>query len=170
MIAQVEKGYRSGCIGQIATLHAQYYARSHGFGLAFEAKVASELARFCSNYQDERDGLWLALHGNQLLGSIAIDGSHGAQDGAHLRWFITADAARGQGLGQALLQAALDFCAACGYAQTYLWTFQGLDAARHLYEKHGFSLDRQSPGQQWGTVVMEQCFMRRSAGLPAPRR
>ena len=33
-------GYRPGCIGRIAELHALYYASTVGFGVAFEAKVA----------------------------------------------------------------------------------------------------------------------------------
>ena len=33
-------GYIPGCIGRIARLHADYYARTAGFGIEFEAKVA----------------------------------------------------------------------------------------------------------------------------------
>lgn len=68
------------------------------------------------------------------------------------------DALRGQGFGDQLLTRALNFCQVRGYTRIYLWTFEGLHAARHLYEKHGFQLIEQHSGTQWGTEVNEQRF------------
>ncbi len=153
-------GYVPGCIGRIAAMHADFYARTVGFGVAFEAKVATELSDFCLRYTDARDGLWIATDGHTVHGSIAIDGSHANEDGAHLRWFITSDASRGTGLGTRLLGEALAFCDARAYRQVYLWTFDELHAARHLYEKHGFRLVGTQRGAQWGKTVNEQCFER----------
>ena len=157
----IHLGYRPGCIGRIVELHASYYARTAGFGVSFEAKVASGLAAFCVDYQEGRDGLWLAEQDGVIHGSIAIDGSHHDTSGAHLRWFITSDASRGQGIGSQLLTAALEFCAQRGYRQVHLWTFEGLLAARHLYEKHGFELAQSQPGSQWGKEVTEQLFIKK---------
>jgi GNAT superfamily N-acetyltransferase len=159
MSTTITEGYLPGCIGRITQLHAMYYAGSNGFGVAFEAKVAKELGEFCASYTKGRDGLWLA-HDTDIQGSIAIDGSNAQDAGAHLRWFVTSDAVRGQGMGQQLLTRALDFAAACAYRRTYLWTFNGLLAARHLYESHGFRLVHESSGAQWGTIVQEQKFVR----------
>ncbi len=154
-------GYRPGCIGQVVALHATYYAKRAGFGLPFEARVASGMVEFLQRFDAQRDGLWLCLDDEgHLLGSIAIDGLHHADEGAHLRWFIVADGARGQGLGRRLIGSAMDFCAQRGYRRVFLWTFEGLDAARHLYEQHGFRLDLQQPGSQWGREVNEQRFVR----------
>lgn len=152
-------GYLPGSIGRIATLHAEYYSVASGFGVDFEAKVARELAAFCLAYQSARDGLWLALVDGRVEGSIVIDGAHAAEDGAHLRWFIVSDALRGSGAGRALLRAALAFTDA-RYQRSYLWTFAGLKAARHLYEAHGFRLAQARPGAQWGKLVDEQRFER----------
>ncbi len=152
------EGYRPGCIGRITELHARHYHRLADFGLAFESKVARELAAFCEGYVDGRDGLWLALAGGRIEGSIAIDGAHVQRDGAHLRWFIVSEGLRGRGAGSRLLASAMAFCRKCGYRRVYLWTFEGLDAARHLYEKSGFRLVQQQRGAQWGTEVNEQRF------------
>src|SRR5690606_36074034 len=152
------EGYRPGCIGRIAELHACHYHRLADFGLAFESKVARELAAFCEGYVDGRDDLWLALVGGRVEGSIAIDGTHAQRDGAHLRWFIVSDGLRGKGVGSRLLASAMAFCRKCGYRRVYLWTFEGLDAARHLYEKAGFRLVQQQRGAQRGTEVNEQRF------------
>jgi hypothetical protein len=49
-------GYLPGCIGRITQLHASYYARTVGFGVPFEAKVATELAQFCLHYTPDAMG------------------------------------------------------------------------------------------------------------------
>lgn len=155
----LKPGYQAGCIGRVVEMHATYYARTAGFGAPFEAKVAAELAEFCVRYKPERDGLWLAHDDENLIhGSIVIDGSHYLESGAHLRWFITSDESRGKGVGALLLQAALNFCKAQAYDRVHLWTFEGLSAARHLYEKNGFRLASTQRGSQWGKEVSEQLF------------
>lgn len=164
MRVSVEKGYIPGCIGRICELHARFYSKLVGFGLPFESKVARELAEFCTRYDGQRDGLWLAIYDGQVHGSIAIDGVHADGEGVHLRWFITSDEIRGGGTGTALLSAALDFCKIRGYQQVYLWTFAGLNSARHLYEKFGFQLVHQQRGAQWGLEVDEQRFELGEAG------
>jgi hypothetical protein len=50
------------------------------------------------------------------------------------------------------------FCEEQRFDMAYLWTFQGLDAARHLYEKFGFKLVKTRSGTQWGKRVVEQRF------------
>jgi len=156
----IYRGYLPGCIGRITELHARFYAAQAGFGVFFESRVARELAAFCERHDEARDGLWLAVVDGQVEGAIAIDGSQAATQGAHLRWFIASDRLRGSGAGSRLLEAALAFCDAHRYPKTYLRTFEGLQAARHLYEKHGFRLVQQQPGRQWGTEVLEQRFER----------
>lgn len=154
----IHKGYVSGAIGRIVELHAVYYKRFVGFGPHFESKVASDLSVFCQRYVEDRDGMWLALDGSNIEGSIAIDGLRAAQEGAHLRWFITSDCVRGMGIGNALISEATDFCRRQRFGRVYLWTFEGLGVARHLYEKCGFRLVYQQRGTQWGSEVEEQRF------------
>lgn len=160
MTLTIHQGYLPGCIGRIVELHARYYSAQAGFGQPFESKVARELAEFWAGYDGQRDGLWLALDDGRIEAAIAIDGSHAAEDGAHLRWFIASDETRGSGVGTALLTAAMAFCQARNYDHVYLWTFAGLGAARHLYEKFGFRLAHQQSGAQWGKEVEEQRFER----------
>ena len=154
----ITKGYLPGAIGRIVELHGTYYANHWGFDLFFEAKVATELSAFLRAYDQDRDALWLATVDGRVEGGIAIDGSHAAEKGAHLRWFILSDALRGKGLGRQLINHAVDFCVEKAYQRILLRTFEGLDAARHLYESVGFSLACQQKGAGWGTEVNEQLF------------
>ena len=153
-------------------MHAGYYAREHGMGEVFERKVAEGLTEFLPRLQNSRNRLWLATtpnHGGQIVGSIAIDGEDLGAGQAHLRWFILDDGCRGQGVGSALLRRAIEFVDQERFTRTVLWTFKGLDAARHLYERCGFRLAEEYAGEQWGVNLMEQRFVReggtaRSAG------
>jgi GNAT superfamily N-acetyltransferase len=158
MSPTVIKGYIPGALGRIIELHGAYYHRDTGFGLFFEAKVARGLADFLERYDDERDGIWLVVADRKVEASVVIDGAHAETEGAHLRWFIASDILRGNGFGNALLNVAIGFCRSRAYRSVHLDTFEGLHAARHLYEKHGFRLVHQQPGAQWGAQVNEQRF------------
>ena len=152
------KGYIPGAIGRIAELHATYYHPNWGFGLFFEAKVATELSEFLVRLDETRDSFWTVCLNNRVEGSIAIDGIKATTGGAHLRWFILSPETRGRGTGNRLMEEAISFCKKRSYRQVYLWTFEGLHVARHLYEKFGFKLVEQFDGMQWGTKVIEQKF------------
>ena len=154
----VHAGYIPGCIGRIAELHGTYYHAHWNFGLFFEAKVAAELSAFLQRYDERRDGLWIAVVDGRVEGAVVIDSIHAHSEGAHLRWFIVSEALRGRGAGRRLIESAIAFCRERQYARVYLWTFEGLDAARHLYESLGFKLIHQQEGKQWGTAVSEQRF------------
>ena len=162
---KIAKGYVPGALGRVAELHGVYYHDHWGFGLFFEAKVAIELSEFLKRYDESRDGFWTVLTDGRIEGSIAIDGLRGESEGAHLRWFIMSDALRGKGTGNQLIRIAINFCRRKSYKTIYLWTFEGLTAARHLYEKVGFKLVEEHKGTQWGTEVDEQRFERSLTGL-----
>ena len=154
----IHSGYLPGAIGRITELHARYYHRYWDFGLFFERKVADGLTEFLGRFKKNRDGLWLSLSDDSIVGAIAIDGKSAEQEGAHLRWFIVDTDIQGSGIGRALIERAVSFCRQCRYPKIYLWTFQGLDAARHLYESSGFMLTREIMNDSWGKRVNEQLF------------
>jgi len=151
-------GYTPGLIGRVSELHAKYYSTHWNFGHFFEAKVATGLSSFISNYNSSRDRIWSLSINGVIEGSITIDGTSEDGNVAHLRWFIVSDKLRGKGAGNYLMEQAVSFCEEVGFEKAYLWTFQGLAPARHLYEKFGFRLVEERPGEQWGRTVNEQRF------------
>lgn len=153
------QGYIPHTIGRITDLHASYYSRDWNFGLFFEAKVASELSEFLLRFDENRDGFWTVCKNNRVEGSIALDGMKADTEGVHLRWFILSPEIRGCGFGIRLMEKFIAFCENKKYKKVYLWTFEGLHAARHLYEKYGFKLSEYHEGIQWGTKVVEQKFV-----------
>jgi len=153
-------GWTPGSLGQVVALHGRYYARDWSFGSYFEAKVAAGMAAFIPRLNPNLDLFLVARRGSHMLGSITIDGSETEADDAHVRWFITSDAARGTGIGRRLMQQAMEFCDRVGFSLVYLDTFKGLDAARHLYEGHGFALAHEQADRTWGVEVTEQRYER----------
>jgi len=151
-------GYQPGIVGRVTELHAQYYAEHWSFDHFFETKIATELSNFITHYNATRDCIWSASINGNIEGSITIDGSSEREHIAHLRWFILSEQLRGAGAGNFLLQQAVEFCEAAKFESIYLWTFKGLDTARHLYEKYGFQLIEEQSGAQWGSNVIEQKF------------
>ena len=160
---EIRNGYQTGLIARITQMHALFYARSAGFGQRFESVVAADLAAFCNRLMNPCNNIWVAVAGEQIVGSVAIDGEDLGEGIAHLRWFIVDDGLRGGGVGRRLLAAALAFVDAHAFAETHLWTFSGLAAARGLYEAHGFVCVEERTGTQWGDEVLEQRFVRRHA-------
>ncbi len=158
---RIEPGYRTGVVSRVTEMHARYYARAAAFGQAFESIVASGLAEFCGRLVNPSNGIWAAVEGESIVGSVAIDGEDLGPEIAHLRWFIVEDGRRGLGIGRNLLSRAIAFAEERGFVAIHLWTFAGLDAARHLYEAHGFACVEERLGAQWGSEVLEQRFVRR---------
>lgn len=157
--------YRPGALAAVVRLHIDWYARHWDFGRPFETKVAGELAEFLARADEVRDFFQLALDdgkGGDIVGSITVDGSETdasrAAGEAHLRWFIVGEGVQGRGVGQRLMSAAMDFCRDRGFSRVWLWTFAGLDAARALYERHGFELVEEVEQDQWGRTLREQKF------------
>jgi ribosomal protein S18 acetylase RimI-like enzyme len=153
-------GIVPGALGKITEMHALYYYRHWNFGLFFERKVAKELSEFLGRFREGRDGFWLAMRGNRIAGAIALDGIHADDPGAHLRWFIVDPKDQNAGIGSRLLREALAFSDDRSYRKIHLWTFSGLDAARHLYETNGFRLSAEQQDDRWGVRVTEQLFER----------
>ena len=151
-------GYYPGLVGQITEIHAVYYHEHWGFDVSFETQVGRELSVFVSEFDNDRDGLWAATRDGKFAGAIAIDGHNASTQGARIRWFIVAPEFQNAGLGQQLISRTVQFCKDRNYPKIFLWTFEGLEAARRLYERQNFQLSETHEVEQWGQVIKEQKF------------
>ncbi len=152
------KGYYPGVLGEITRLHAVYYHDYWGFDISFETQEGKELCEFMSRFDPKKDGLWIAVNDEKFTGSVAIDGHNAETDGARLRWLIVDPIYQGRGLGRVLVKKAVEFCCSVGHRRIFLWTFEGLEAARHVYEWAGFYLAQEREVDQWGVIIREQRF------------
>jgi uncharacterized protein YhfF/GNAT superfamily N-acetyltransferase len=142
-----------GGLDESAQLQLDYYGRAHGFTEAFERERLRDIAEFVREYDAARDGVWLLVNGGQVLGSAVLDARG---DVPELRWFIVADAVRGHGWGERLMQCVMQHCAR-RHARVRLQTFTALTQARRLYESFGFrQVGEDTRYDGWGPTIVDQ--------------
>lgn len=123
--------FQNGDIGYIIWMHGQNY----DFGLEFELYVATTLADFYKNMDDEKEQIWIAEHDEKIIGTIALKNTDGQ---AQLRYFLINKDYRGIGLGKKMMNLFFDFMKSKGYHSSFLLTEEQLKTATHLYEKFGY--------------------------------
>ncbi len=149
-----------GDAGWLIQRHAELYADEAGFDASFEALVAEILADHLRNHDAKLERAFIAVdEGGKRLGSIFCVRS-GEPGVAKLRLFLIEPDARGQGLGQRLLDACLGFAADAGYHTIRLWTHESHKAACALYVKNGFDCIASTPVRSFGVDLVEQTWQK----------
>jgi GNAT superfamily N-acetyltransferase len=105
-------------------------------------------------YDSQRDGFFLAVLNDEIVGSIVIDGREQDERGPELRWFALEPKARGYGIGKRLLHMALGSCQAKGYKRVHLITSPRLETALHLYNQSGFEQKGEFVDETTGTPLL----------------
>jgi DNA-binding MarR family transcriptional regulator/GNAT superfamily N-acetyltransferase len=143
---------KPGEAGYIAYRHCVLYEKEYGLGGTFERYVLDSLTKYIDE-QPEGE-VWVAEHSGRIVGSIAIVRTD--QSSAQLRWFLIESEYRGTGLGRQLMTIAMDYCKQKKFSEVYLWTFQDLKAARHLYKNFGFIPTEQVESNTWKSGLVEE--------------
>lgn len=108
------------------------------FGMRITAQDQPDLADIESFYKTGKGNFWLALNGNEVIGTIALKDIGNAQ--AALRKMFVAQDWRGgeRGIAASLLQTALGWAKDRGVKDIYLGTTPHFLAAHKFYESNGF--------------------------------
>ena len=139
--------------------HATLYAQDEGFDESFGPLVSEILEDFFAAQDPDLERGFIAERQGVRLGSIFC--ARGDEPGtAKLRLFLLVPEARGQGLGQRLLDAFLSFAREAGYARVRLWTHESHRAACALYARNGFALIDTGPVRSFGCDLVEQSWER----------
>ncbi|WP_249644887.1 GNAT family N-acetyltransferase [Nocardia sputi] len=116
------------------------------------------MAGYPSCRDERRERAWIAEADGRPVGSVFC--VHEEDTTARLRLLLVEPAARGLGVGSALVDACLRFATAAGYHEIVLWTNDVLTAARRVYQRAGFELVDQSPHHSWGHDLVGQTWRR----------
>jgi DNA-binding MarR family transcriptional regulator/GNAT superfamily N-acetyltransferase len=127
---------RPGDLGWVVERHARLYAQEFGWDVRFETLVARIVAEMTAAPDPARERCWIAEGDGQRLGSVFL--AKDDSETARLRLLLVEPAARGQGLGRRLVEAAVAFARRAGYREMVLWTHRELHAARRIYAEIGF--------------------------------
>ncbi len=143
-----------GDLGIVVERHMNFYKTQYNLDETFESYLFEGIARFLKNRENGLGQAWVVVHGDMIVGSIAID--HAEEKVAQLRWFLIDPEFRGMGMGRRLMEEALEFCRMNLYHRIFLWTFSELRNARHLYEMYGFSPTEEAKHVVWGREITEE--------------
>lgn len=150
--AIVIRGPRPGDLGWLVERHGALYAEEYGWDASFERLVA----RIAADFDPETDQAWVAELAGTRAGCVLC--VHQDETTAMLRTLLVEPQARGSGLGSQLVTEVIRHAKARGYTTLTLWTNDVLAAARRIYERAGFTLDRQAPYHAFGHDLVEQTW------------
>ncbi len=148
--------HRIGDASYVTCLHGTLYSQEYGLDWTFEVEVGREIMEFVTQFDPHWDSFWIAESGGHVVGAIVI--VKRGRGLAQLRWFILHPSYRGLGLGRELMIRAVDFCKGKQYKKVFLWTFDELQAAIHLYRSFGFERMEQKTRSRWGRNLTEERY------------
>lgn len=108
------------------------------FGMSISAQDQPDLARIPSFYQVRHGNFWVALSGDEVVGTISLL-DIGASQGALRKMFVRRDFRGGEfGTAKRLLDTLIAWSAADRIHEIFLGTTPRFLAAHRFYEKNGF--------------------------------
>ncbi len=120
------------------------HAQQSEFNIPITLNAQPDLLDIPGFYQKGSGNFWVALHGSEVVGTIALL-DIGKGQGALRKMFVK-EQFRGsmRGVARRLLRVLLDWCKLHDVREIYLGTTAKFLAAHRFYEKNGFSEIKQS--------------------------
>ncbi|MFE0100260.1 GNAT family N-acetyltransferase [Streptomyces sp. NPDC059009] len=145
----------AGDLGWIVERNAAVYAAEFGWNTDYEGLVARIVADFAEDHDPHLERVWIAELDGRPVGCVMCVRDE-APGTARLRLLLVEPDARGLGVGDQLIGCCVEFARGVGYRELVLWTNDVLEAARVLYQRHGFVLAAEKPHRSFGVDLVGQ--------------
>jgi DNA-binding MarR family transcriptional regulator/GNAT superfamily N-acetyltransferase len=150
------RAHRSGDMGWVIERHGALYQEEFGWNQEFEALVAGIAADFIRTFDPAKERCWIAERAGERVGCIFLVKADDST--AKLRLLLVEPGVRGTGLGARLVDECVRFARSAGYRRLVLWTHANLAAARHLYERAGFTRTSHEPRTSFGQALTSETW------------
>ncbi|MDF1854513.1 helix-turn-helix domain-containing GNAT family N-acetyltransferase [Pseudooceanicola sp.] len=147
-----------GDMGWVIWRQSVLYAGEYGWNAEYEALVLQILADFTKAHDPKRETGWIAEIDGEPVGAVFLVKKD--KTTAQLRLLHVEGAARGRGIGRALVEECLSFARAAGYRRIELWTNDVLRSARRIYIHAGFRLIEETAHHSFGHDLIGQTWGR----------
>lgn len=154
----VLRPHRPGDMGWVVQRQSILYVEEYGWTGDYEALASRIVADFIDHFDPARERCWIAERNGEPLGCIFLVHHPEREDVAKLRLLHVERAARGMGLGKALVNECLQFARSAGYKTVTLWTQSILHAAHKLYQDAGFQLILEELHHSFGKDLIGQTW------------
>ena len=148
-----------GDLGWVVERHGARYANEFGWDSTFEALVARIVADFAERRDFKREAAWIAELDGGRVGSVFCTATD-TPNTAKLQLLLVEPSARGVGVGTRLVDECLRFARRAGYTRITLWSNDEPDAARRVYQRAGFHLDRRECYSIFGCDLVGEYWSR----------
>jgi DNA-binding MarR family transcriptional regulator/GNAT superfamily N-acetyltransferase len=156
--AFVLRPHRPGDMGWVVQRQSVLYAEEYAWNSEYEALCARIVADFLSNYDPARERCWIAERSGEPLGCVFLVRQPEREGVAKLRLLHVERAARGLGLGKALVAECIHFARSAGYRKMSLWTQSILHAAHKIYQQAGFRVVLEEAHHSFGKDLIAQTW------------
>jgi DNA-binding MarR family transcriptional regulator/GNAT superfamily N-acetyltransferase len=147
--------FRIGDVGWVVHRQAILYHEEYGWDIQYEGLIAGILGEFIRSFDPQREGGWIAEVDQKPIGSIFLVSGDEPPVGK-LRLLYVEPEARGRGAGKMLVDACVQRAKELGYERLVLWTNDVLVSARRLYERAGFTLEKEEKHHSFGHDLVGQ--------------
>ena len=148
--------FRPGDMGVIAARQSILYQQIYGWGPQIEIICGEVTTEFLRNFKPGREQCWVAEVNGVMAGSVFLtDEGDGL---CRLRLLYVESFARGMGIGNALVEACLDFAREVGFSAMTLWTHTILTSARRIYAAHGFQIVESHVHEDFGAPIQSETW------------
>jgi GNAT superfamily N-acetyltransferase len=143
-------------MGWVVQQHGEIYWREYGWDASFEALMLRIVSEIVQKWHSDFEKCWIAEVDGVRAGSAFV--VRKSKTTAQLRLLILTADARGLGLGGKLADECIAFARTAGYKKMVLWTNSGLQAARAIYLKRGFELNKSEAYHGYGHALVGETW------------
>jgi GNAT superfamily N-acetyltransferase len=139
-----------GDLGWVVMAHGELYAAEYGWA------VERVTARIVADHDPDTGRAWIAELDDRRVGCVFCVREDATT--ARLRLLLLDPAARGLGVGRALVRRCIGHARDAGFARLVLWTNAPLAAARSVYLSEGFVLTAEEQHVEFGVPLLGQDY------------